>query len=75
MGLKDKNHLAKAHGKKIGKASVSSCCIKFEALKDIDTDVLAAASEMGRKLSIKKIRLTRYALAVPATQAAPGLPR
>src|ERR1700749_1509183 len=47
MGIKDKNHLARAYGKKIGKASVSGYCIKFKALKDLDMDVLEAAIKCG----------------------------
>ncbi|HEY6159747.1 MAG TPA: DUF1801 domain-containing protein [Bacteroidia bacterium] len=43
MGLKDKTHLAKTYGKKLGKASVSGYCIKFKALKDINLDVLKEA--------------------------------
>jgi hypothetical protein len=49
MGIKDKGHLAKAYGKKLGKASVSGYCIKFKALKDIDIDVLEAAIRYGAK--------------------------
>jgi hypothetical protein len=47
MGLDDKAYLAKAFGKKIGKASVTSYCIKFKALKDIDLDVLDEAIQYG----------------------------
>lgn len=47
MGIKDKNHLARTYGKKIGKASVSGYCIKFKALKEIDVDVLGAAIKDG----------------------------
>lgn len=43
MGLKDKTYLVKTYGKKIGKATVTSYCIKFKALKDINTDVLKEA--------------------------------
>ncbi|HEV2111392.1 MAG TPA: DUF1801 domain-containing protein [Gammaproteobacteria bacterium] len=43
MGIKDKNHLARTYGKKIGKASVSGYCIKFKALKDLNIKVLEAA--------------------------------
>ncbi len=49
MGIKDKNHLARRYGKKIGKASVSGYCIKFKTLKDIDIDVLKAAIRDGSK--------------------------
>jgi hypothetical protein len=47
MGLEDKKYLAKAYGKKLGKASVSGYCIKFKALKDIDIDTLVAAIRYG----------------------------
>jgi hypothetical protein len=47
LGLKDKTHLAKTYGKKIGKASVTGYCIKFKSLKDINTDVLAEAMRAG----------------------------
>jgi hypothetical protein len=43
MGLKDKTYLKKAFETKIGKASVTSYCIKFRALKDIDMSVLDEA--------------------------------
>lgn len=43
MGLEDKQYLAQTYGATIGKASVTSYCIKFKALKDIDTHVLRAA--------------------------------
>ena len=47
MGIKDKNYLARAYGKKIGKASVSGYCIKFKTLEDINVDVLTAAIRYG----------------------------
>jgi hypothetical protein len=47
LGIEDKKYLAKAYGKKLGKASVSGYCIKFKALKDIDIDVLEAAIRYG----------------------------
>ena len=49
LGIEDKDHLAKAFGKKIGKASVSGYCIKFKTLKDIKTDVLEAAIRYGNE--------------------------
>lgn len=49
MGIKDKKHLARTYGKKIGKASVSGYCLKFKTLKDIDIDVLKAAIRDGSK--------------------------
>ena len=47
LGIKDKKYLAKAYGKKIGKASVTGYCIKFKTLKDINIDVLEAAIRYG----------------------------
>ena len=47
LGLEDKKYLAKAYGKKLGKASVTGYCIKFKALKDIDLDTLVAAIRYG----------------------------
>ncbi len=47
LGLEDKTYLAKAFGKKLGKASVTGYCIKFKALKDIDIDTLVAAIRYG----------------------------
>ncbi|MEI9931719.1 MAG: DUF1801 domain-containing protein [Rhizomicrobium sp.] len=47
MGIEDKKYLAKAYGKKLGKASVSGYCIKFKVLKDIDVDTLIAAIRYG----------------------------
>jgi len=40
MGIEDKKYLANTFGEKIGKASVTSYCIKFKKLDDINTDVL-----------------------------------
>ncbi len=51
LGLEDKTYLAKAYGKKLGKASVSGYCIKFKALKDIDSAVLEAAIRDGAERS------------------------
>lgn len=47
LGIKDKTYLAKAYGKKLGKASVTGYCIKFKALKDINVDILEAAIRYG----------------------------
>lgn len=49
LGLKDKNHLAKSYGKKIGKASVTGYCIKFKSVEDIKLEVLDAAIKDGVK--------------------------
>ncbi len=47
MGIKDKQYLAQAYGKKLGKASVTGYCIKFKTLKDINIEVLQAAIQYG----------------------------
>jgi hypothetical protein len=47
LGIEDKTYLAQTYGKQIGKASVTGYCIKFKTLKDINTDILAAAIRYG----------------------------
>ena len=47
IGIEDKKYLAEAFGKDLGKASVTGYCIKFKALKDINTEVLEAAIRFG----------------------------
>ena len=47
LGIEDKKYLAEAYGKDLGKASVTGYCIRFKALNDINTDVLAAAIRFG----------------------------
>ena len=47
LGLEDKTYLAKTYGKTLGTASVTGYCIKFKALKDINTDILEAAIQYG----------------------------
>jgi hypothetical protein len=47
IGLADRKHLAETWGKRLGKASVTGYCIKFKALKDIDTDVLKEVIRFG----------------------------
>lgn len=51
LGIDDKNYLAQAYGKKLGKASVSGYCIKFKSLKDINVDVLQEAIKYGFEAS------------------------
>ncbi|REC42995.1 DUF1801 domain-containing protein [Chryseobacterium sp. 5_R23647] len=43
MGIEDKKFLAHTFGEKIGKASVTSYCIKFKKLDDINIEVLKEA--------------------------------
>jgi hypothetical protein len=47
LGVKDKTYLTKTFGKNLGKASVSGYCIRFKALKDINTDILEAVFRYG----------------------------
>jgi len=47
LGITDKTYLAQTFGKEIGKASVTGYCIRFNKLKDINTDVLEAAIRYG----------------------------
>ncbi|WP_139420111.1 DUF1801 domain-containing protein [Chryseobacterium mulctrae] len=43
MGIENKKYLTNTFGEKIGKASVTSYCIKFKKLDDINIDVLKEA--------------------------------
>ncbi|MFC0426633.1 DUF1801 domain-containing protein [Chryseobacterium scophthalmum] len=43
MGIEDKKYLANTFGEKIGKASVTSYCIKFKKLDGINIEVLKEA--------------------------------
>jgi len=52
IGLNDKNYLPKTCENKIGKAKVSSYCIKFKSLKDINLDVLNEAILFGFGIQI-----------------------
>jgi hypothetical protein len=47
LGIEDKKYLAANYGKELGKATVTGYCIRFKSLKDINTDVLAAAIRFG----------------------------
>jgi hypothetical protein len=47
LGIDDKTYLARAYGKKLGKASVTGYCIKFKTLKDINIDILGEAIRYG----------------------------
>ena len=47
LGIEDKEYLAATFGKNLGKAGVTGYCIRFKNLKDINTDVLAAAIQFG----------------------------
>lgn len=54
MGIDDKKYLAETYGKKIGKASVTSYCIKFKSLKDINQKILEEAVQYGLAVHKKK---------------------
>ncbi len=47
LGIKDKAYLVQKYGKELGKASVTGYCIKFNNLKDVNTDILEAAMRYG----------------------------
>jgi hypothetical protein len=47
LGIKDKTYLAQTYGKELGKATVTGYCIRFNNLKDINTNVLEAAIRYG----------------------------
>ncbi len=40
MGIEDKNYLLNTFGDRLGKATITSYCIKFKSLKNINFDVL-----------------------------------
>src|SRR5277367_1858349 len=54
LGIKDKTHLAKTYGKKLGKASVTGYCIRFKTLKDINIAMLEAAIRFGAEAQNEK---------------------
>ena len=55
LGIKDKKHLVRTYGKKLGKASVTGYCIKFKTLKDINIDILQAAIRCGVEATNEKV--------------------
>jgi hypothetical protein len=56
LGIDDKEYLAETYGQTLGKATVTGYCIRFKSLKDINTDVLAAAVRFGFGNTNKKER-------------------
>ncbi len=53
LGINDKTYLTKTYGKTIGKAKLTSYCIKFKTLQDINTETLAAAIRYGVAASLR----------------------
>lgn len=51
LGIKDKTYLARTFGNELGKAKVTGYCIRFNALKDINIDMLEAAIRYGVEAS------------------------
>lgn len=49
MGLKDKKYLAETYKNTLGKATITSYCIKFKKLQDINLDILKTAIQDGIK--------------------------
>lgn len=47
LGIEDRNYLAQAYGKDLGKAKITGYCIKFKALSDIRIETLKAAIRYG----------------------------
>ena len=59
LGLKDKKYLTKTYEKKLDKASVTGYCIRFKALKDINTVALEAAIRDGFATQNEKGKLMK----------------
>ena len=51
IGVRNKLNLAQQFGLKLGKAKVSSYCIKFKQLSDLDLSVLEEAIRLGIQLT------------------------
>ncbi len=47
LGIEDKTYLSKTFANQIGKASITSYCIKFKTLKDINLHTLKEAIQFG----------------------------
>lgn len=47
VGIRDKKYLTQTFAKRLGKATVTGYCIKFNTLTDIKIDVLQAAIQYG----------------------------
>lgn len=47
MGIEDKKYLTESYGSTIGKASITSYCIKFRKLSDINLTILDNALKSG----------------------------
>lgn len=53
LGIKNKTYLALTYGEKLGKASVTGYCVRFNHLKDIDMNVLEEAIRYGVEATSK----------------------
>lgn len=47
LGLADQTYLSRTFGQKLGKASVTSYCIRFKKLEDINIEILKEAIRLG----------------------------
>ncbi len=56
LGITDKTYLARAYGKKLGKATVSGYCIRFKTLADVNVDALHGAIRHGAKAASPELR-------------------
>lgn len=56
LGIEDKKYLAETYASTLGKATVTGYCIRFKTLKDINTDVLAAAIRFGFENKAKETK-------------------
>ena len=56
LGITDKTYLARAYGKKLGKATVSGYCIRFITLADVNVDALHGAIRHGAKAASPELR-------------------
>jgi hypothetical protein len=59
LGIKDKKYLARTYGKKLGKASVTGYCIRFNTLKEINIHALEAAIRYGFEAQTERGKPTK----------------
>ncbi|MDE3212976.1 MAG: DUF1801 domain-containing protein [Bacteroidota bacterium] len=53
LGIRDKTYLSRTFGTKIGKASITGYCIKFNALKNINLEILGDAVRYGVEVTLR----------------------